>query len=133
MNLVEATAWWRRASGGRESWHDGLPLFESDVLAGDEFEATFRRTVGAAPERLLMLAILEDAIACLRRYARARDARGRRTFADAAAWLGSDDRTWIFSFRAICDVLEIDAPTLRRAVGRSLDSPGPAALSVADR
>jgi len=132
MNLAESTSWWRRASGGHD-WHDALPLFESDVLATDEFEATFRPAVGAAPERLLMLAILEDAISCCRRYARARDSRGRRLFADAAAWLASDDRSFVFSFRSICDVLGIDAPALRRAVDRALDSGQVAPLSVPHR
>ena len=37
------------------------------------FFASFRRTCAPTPERLLMLAVLENAIMCYRRYARARD------------------------------------------------------------
>jgi hypothetical protein len=97
--------------------HDALSLFEPEVLLPEQVFSA-RRADGLAPERLLMLAIVEDAILCYRRHAFARDPRARRLHADAVAWLESSDRTWLFSFESICDALDIDAGLLRASLRR---------------
>jgi len=78
------------------------------------FFATFRRSSAPTPERLLMLAVLENAVMCYRRYARARDAHGRRRFEEARDWFASCDRSLLFSFESICDALDIHASYVRR-------------------
>ena len=105
-----ARDWSERASG---SGHDVLPLFEPDVLLPDQFFTACRRTAGIEPERLLMLAVLEEAVESYRACAFARDARSRQTFAEAQDWFESTDRGWLFAFESICDVLEIDAGYIR--------------------
>jgi len=107
-----ATRDWSIGSTGRG--HDALPLFEPDALLPEQFLAAHRRTAGCEPERLLMLAVLEEAIQSYRATAFARDARSRQTFAEARDWFASEDRTWLFAFESICDVLGIDAAWVRR-------------------
>lgn len=103
----------RGFSGG----HDRLTgLFEPDVLLPAQFFAAFRRAGGLERERLLMLAVLEDAIDCYQKYAFARDIRGRQIFDEAGEWVGSSDRNWLFSFENICDTLEINADYVRRGL-----------------
>jgi len=92
-------------------------LFEPDVLGPDRFFEEFRRQRGVLDrERLLMLAVLEDAIGCYQRYAGARDARGRQLFEETSRWVRCTDRSALFDFESICDVLDIDPDYLRRGL-----------------
>ncbi|MGH7895623.1 MAG: hypothetical protein ACREQL_13210 [Candidatus Binatia bacterium] len=103
----------RGFSGG----HDRLAtLFEPDVLLPAQFFAAFRRAGGLERERLLMLAVLEDAIDCYQKFAHARDPRGVQMFQEAREWVSSSDRSWLFSFENICDTLEINADYVRRGL-----------------
>ena len=103
----------RGFSGG----HDRLTgLFEPDVLLPAQYFAAFRRSGGLERERLLMLAVLEDAIDCFQKYAHAKDPRGRQMFDESRDWVTSDDRSWLFSFENICDTLEISAEYVRRGL-----------------
>src|SRR3989475_9565775 len=69
---------------GFSAGHDRLAgLFEPDVLLPAQFFAAFRREGGLERERLLMLAVLEDAIDCYQKYAHSRDPRGRQMFDEA--------------------------------------------------
>jgi hypothetical protein len=96
-------------------------LFEPDVLLPAQFFAAFRRMGGLDRERLLMLAVLEDAVDCYQKYALAKDPRGRQLFGEAKEWVDSGDKTWLFSFENICDTLEIDASYVRRGLLRWRD------------
>lgn len=86
---------------------------EADALT-PAFFASFRRTGARTPERLLMLAVLENAVMCYRRYARARDSQARRWFEEARDWLASCDRSSLFSFESICDALDLHPNYVRR-------------------
>ena len=39
-------------------------LFQPDTLLGEDYAANFRRKIPLEPERILLLAILEDGIRC---------------------------------------------------------------------
>jgi hypothetical protein len=102
---------------GFSASHDRLAsLFEPDVLLPAQFFAAFRREGGLERERLLMLAVLEDAVDCYQKYAHARDPRGRQLFEESRDWVVSTDRSWLFSFENICDTLEICADYVRRGL-----------------
>jgi len=64
--------------------------------------------------RLLVLAVLQEAIGTFQRHADARDRRGRSVFREVEAWFASDETAGIFSFVSVCDALGID-PTFVRA------------------
>jgi hypothetical protein len=50
-------------------------------------------------ERLLMYAVLEDALSCYRQYAKSRLPRTRQLHQEAREWVASDDRSSLFAFR----------------------------------
>jgi hypothetical protein len=67
-------------------------------------------------EALLLLAVLEDAVACYVRHAGARRGRSRQAFEEARQWLESTDRGSLFTCESICDALGIDTEYLRRGL-----------------
>lgn len=99
-------------------------LFEPDVLLPAQYFAAFRRMGGLDRERLLMLAVLEDAVDCFQKYSIAKDPRGGQLFSEANEWVGSGDKGWLFSFENICDTLEIDPSYVRRGLRRWRESKG---------
>jgi len=91
-------------------------LFQPDLLLPSQFHERFRRQRQLVGERRLMLAVLEDAVEMYRKHCGPRPGRNRQLFLDAESWIESDDRTWVFSFLNLCDVLELDAGYLRRGL-----------------
>ena len=122
------------ASGGRRNTSGGqdrlTTLFEPDVLLPAQFFAAFRRAAGLERERLLMLAVLEDAVDCYQKHAHSTDPRGQQLFQEAEEWVLSDDRSWLFSFENICDTLEINADYVRRGLSEWRDQMRPGRQQV---
>src|SRR5262245_21437034 len=92
--------------------------FQPDTLLPSQFFDRVRRRTEHDGERRLMIAVLEDAVDVYRKHAGAQDPRGEQLFQEAEAWIDDPDRTWLFSFQNICDVLDIDADYLRRGLRR---------------
>jgi|SRR6185295_17315221 len=99
------------ASQGRTPWGE---LFEPDALLPTEFFATFRPEGGCERERLLLFAVLADAVECYQKYAH--DPRSREAFAETEEWLNSEDRSSLFAFETLCDALGIEPGYLRRGL-----------------
>jgi len=70
------------------------------------------------PEKRLMLAILQDAVACLEKGLFRTSQRCSRPAYEAAQWIAQRNRTWLFSFENICDNLNLDAEALRQRLLR---------------
>ncbi len=101
----------------RESVDERLGgLFQPDTLLPSQFFDRVRRRTEHEGERRLMIAVLEDAVAVYRKQAGARDARNQQLFREAEEWIEDPDRTWLFSFQNICDVLGLDPDYLRRGL-----------------
>jgi hypothetical protein len=96
----------------------GAGLFEPDILLPNQYFAAFRRGRAVEGERRLMLAVLEDAVDSYRKHARACDPREQACFLEAKEWFSSNDRSWLFAFENICDVLEMNADYLRSGLDR---------------
>ena len=96
----------------------GAGLFEPDILLPNQYFAAFRRGRAVEGERRLMLAVLEDAVDSYRKYAIARDPREQACFLEAREWFFSTDRSWLFAFENICDVLEMNADYLRSGLDK---------------
>lgn len=92
--------------------------FEVDILATEDF-ACIHRSRPLSPERELMAAILEEALADYQRCWKARDKKGMERFADAQAWILELDSEWIFSFVNCCEALGIQPDYLRQGLLRS--------------
>ncbi len=91
-------------------------LFQPDTLLPSQFFDRVRRRSEHDGERRLMIAVLEDAVDVYRKQAGAQDARGQQLFHEAEEWIEDPDRTWLFSFQNICDVLGLDPDYLRRGL-----------------
>jgi hypothetical protein len=103
----------------REGSYDLLVAFEPDILLSDQYYTTLRKSHLGNPERRLMAAVLEDAVACLSVNPALCSRRQARDFFEAQAWInGTEDSEWVFSFANVCELLGIDASYLRRGLTR---------------
>jgi hypothetical protein len=84
---------------------------QTDVILPVQLDA--RTGALGEPERRLRLAVLEDAVDQLQRYANATSPRERAIRDTELDWFASDDRTLPFSFASICDALHIDPQYVR--------------------
>jgi hypothetical protein len=91
-------------------------LFQPDTLLPDQYLDTFRRKLHLEPEKKLMLAILEDAIACYQKYLFARDSKGKALFGEAEEWVEEVGGTSVFSFDSVCETLGLNPDYLRRGL-----------------
>lgn len=91
-------------------------LFQPDILLPAQYFETFRRKAPLEPEKRLMLAVLEDAIACFQKYLFARDTKGRSLFREAEEWILEEGSNWLFSFENICEVLGFSPKYVRRGL-----------------
>src|SRR5574341_83391 len=91
-------------------------LFQPDTLLPDQYLDTFRRKLHLEPEKKLMLAVLEDAVACYQKYLLARDGKGKTLFLEAELWVEQKSGDGVFSFDSVCEVLGLDPEYLRRGL-----------------
>jgi hypothetical protein len=91
-------------------------LFQPDTLIPAQFLETFRRLTHLQPEKRLMLAVLEDGVACFQKYATARDGKGKRIFQETEEWVLEEPSERIFCFASVCETLGLNAEYLRRGL-----------------
>ena len=89
------------------------PLFQPDIILPSQHRDTLQRRTPQDPEKRLMLAVLEDAVACFRNGLHARDHRRKELFKDSEAWITEENGDWLFSFEHVCDILGLDARLIR--------------------
>ncbi len=106
--------------------HSMTPL-EPDILLPEQRVLPGRQAMQG--ERLLMLAVLEDALDCYRKCRRSREPATRLLFDETRAWLDSRDRDTLFSFESICEALDIDPDYLRRRLRETSVGGRPAAMT----
>jgi hypothetical protein len=91
-----------------------VPITNSSQVLATAYDVsleTFRRKSYAEPEEKLMLAVLDNAIACFQKYASARDRKGKILFKEADDWVQETNHDWPFSFVNVCDILGLP-PTI---------------------
>ena len=93
-------------------------LFQPDSLLSAHYFETLRRKTILEPEKVLMLAILEDAIHCFQDNLLAQNVRSRRLFEEAEEWIVEADGDWVFSFENICEALGFNAAYVRKGLLR---------------
>jgi hypothetical protein len=94
-------------------------MSDADILPGlrpGSGEGSEAGVAGATRERLLLAAVLEEAITCYRRHAHATDEHGRSLFDETDEWFQSPDHTNVFAFESICDALDLDPTYVRRGL-----------------
>jgi hypothetical protein len=70
------------------------------------------------PEKKLMLAVLDNAIACFQKYAFARDRKRKMLFREAEDWVQDTNSDWPFSFANVCETLGFAPDYLRQGLGQ---------------
>lgn len=129
MNTALAEGWPTTLSGATTYPESitSMPSVAEELLTPDQFFAPADRTgIAWTPERRLLLAVLEDAVAMFLRYRNDQTTRGKRLFRETQEWFVSTDRTSVYAFESICDHLNLDAEYLRLGL-RRLPKPRPAA------
>ena len=91
-------------------------LFQPDTLLPEQYLDTFRRKLQLEPEKKLMLAILEDAIACYQKYVFARESKGRTLFEEAEEWVREEGSGTVFAFDSVCESLGLNPDYVRRGL-----------------
>jgi len=90
-------------------------LFQPDLFLADQLTVV-RGMAAWEGERQLMVAVLEDAALCFKKYMFARDRRGRNLFEEAEEWIMEEDTGAAFAFRQVCEVLGLDVEYIREGL-----------------
>lgn len=69
-------------------------------------------------EYRLLLAVLQDAVACWFRYCHAQNGRERRMFQEIHEWFWDETCDWLYAFESICEHLDLDPDAIRRGLVR---------------
>ena len=93
-------------------------VFQSDILMPEQFLATYQRTFRLDPEKVLMLAVLQDAVTCFQENIAATCKRKRALYQEAEEWFLAVDKSYLFSFENICEALGLDVSYLRQGLLR---------------
>ncbi len=93
-------------------------LPETETILPCQFSEQMGSESSEQPEKRLMLAVLEDAIATFKRCSLADTRRKRRLLSEIEEWFSSTDVKWPFSFQNICAALGIDANYLLWGLAR---------------
>ena len=91
-------------------------LFEPNILLPSQLAAALRLGSFVEGEKRLLAAVLADGVECYMKYCGAVERRARETFEDAEAWIFSDERSELFSFNTVCEILGLEPEYLRRGL-----------------
>ena len=94
-------------------------IFEPDVVLSSELFAS--RSGLRDPERSLMIAVLEEASRCFLKLCNRTDRKQRALYEEARDWFASTERSHLFAFENVCDVLGITPEYLRDRLFRLHD------------
>lgn len=95
-----------------------LAIFQPDVLIESQYQSTQTRQLPMDPERVLMLAVLRDAVSCYQDHVGARHKPKRLLHLEAEQWILDRDRSYLFSFDNLCDALGYDPDYMRAGIER---------------
>lgn len=99
-----------------------LTMVEPDTVTPSQFFDKGLTDCSLVPEKRLMLAVLEDAIASFQRNTIQEQKTAEASDElDVDAWLDSDDLSWPFSFASICQALNMEPEYLRKGLSNWRD------------
>jgi len=94
---------------------DDLPS-QSNVVPPVQYLDSQHSKAQRQPLRLLMFAILMDAVKCFQKNFRAQRGIKQREFEEAESWLFQMDPDGPFTFETVCGTLDIEPECFRRAL-----------------
>jgi hypothetical protein len=78
-------------------------------------EGVYKKTLREREEKL-MLAVLESAVEDFQKHVLARHTRGKKLFQQAAEWFLEKNSDELFSFRNICETLQLHPDYIRQGL-----------------
>jgi hypothetical protein len=104
---------------------DGLAaLLQTETILPTQYWGGPIDDVRSAPERRLLLAVLEDALITLLRHRGRDDLGSRRLVIETEKWVASQRRRSAFDFVGLCDVLRLDPAYIRGLLRQPPDNTG---------
>jgi hypothetical protein len=97
--------------------HTTTPL-GPDTLVPAQYFAQVGSNAASQPEKRLMLAVLEEAIATFQRHVLSETRHGRRLAKEVEDWIAGTGEEWPFSFDNICAALDLDSQCIRAGMDR---------------
>jgi hypothetical protein len=95
-----------------------MAIFQPDVLIESQYAATQTRRVHLDAERVLMFAVLRDAVSCFQDNVGSDCKRKQAMHRDAEEWILEKDRSHLFSFENVCEILGLDPEYMRAGLTR---------------
>jgi len=95
---------------------EDIALFQPDSLLPVQYFENFRRKLHTEPEKRLLLAVLEDALAAYQKHFSSRGGRGMKLFRETEEWIFREDSTRPFCFSNICEVVGFDPQYVRQGL-----------------
>ena len=95
-----------------------VTLFSPDTLVPTQYFDRVGADAAFQPEKRLMLAVLEEAIATFQRHVVAGTRRSQRLVEEVEEWVDGRGSDWPFSFENVCAALDIEAEYLRSGMAR---------------
>src|SRR5262245_66568030 len=104
---------WQRTIDHSNVDNKCISLFEPDALMSTKYLESFRLKTPIEPEKMLMLAVLEDAINCFQTNVMAERGRAKKLLDETMAWFLDPNDDWTFSFVSICEILHLNPEYVR--------------------
>jgi hypothetical protein len=116
----ERQPFWVKDNNGPRMQLDerAMAIFQPDVLIESQYLATQTRRVHLDAERVLMFAVLRDAVSCFQDNVGSDCKRKQAMYRDAEEWILDKDRTHLFSFDNVCEILGLDPDYMRAGLIR---------------
>jgi hypothetical protein len=104
-------------SAGITEERTSTPL-EPDTLVPSQYFDRVGSDAAFQPEKRLMLAVLEEAIATFQRNVMSDNRRSQRLVEEVEDWTAGAQSDWPFSFENVCAALGLEAEYLRAGMSR---------------
>jgi hypothetical protein len=91
-------------------------LFEPTTILPVQYFTRLQRSAAWTGEQRLMAAIMEDAVAVCSKPSIPKSSKARHVLRETLRWVRSNDRTWMFSFLRICEMLDLEPSAIRRGI-----------------
>jgi hypothetical protein len=98
--------------------NDAVVMIQHDSTDVDTHLRNFRRQEFLEPEKKLLSAVLEDALACLDKYFHASSKRGKKSYQEAEDWVFRREDSGVFSFTNVCEAVGLQPSYVRKGVLR---------------
>jgi hypothetical protein len=91
-------------------------VLQPDVLLPLQYYETLRRSHQLESYKLLMFAVLKDAVENYMNYLNSPTRKGQARFHEAEQWIDCEDKRRLFSFDNVCEALNINPDYMRRGL-----------------